>query len=331
MSVSSHRPPGSGGRIDSLDFLRGLAILYVIAFLHPQDYISFQYLDHRAYDEATACFLGVFVFISGYLLDKNNAYLTEAGGVKRYFKKRFLRIYPLYLLALAVFTLFSFISWKSLLVHGLFLNMLIGKSVPTLWFVSMICCYYLFFPAIARNYRFSKTLFLTAAIFLILAGVHFLSGLIDIRLITYLPLFSFGVLASQGNWVERGFQRQSVLLWSLAAFGALSFAFILTDEHSFYSLPLRTSLAIAVMPFMTALGAAGASVVSRTFYARIAYASFCMYLFHRVLFYLMMKAWNPGNNAYIMLYLLVIGLPLLYFIAFSFQTQYDRLTARSAR
>ncbi len=314
-------------RIDSLDFLRGMAILWIVAVLHPQDYASAKYFTHRAFDVATAACLGIFVFISGYLLYKNNGYVNDPGGVQTYIKKRFLRIYPLYVLTLALFTLFSFISWKSLLVHSLFLNIPINKSMPTLWFVSMICCFYLFFPLAARNRSMSGTICLTGTLYLMFSIVHFTTNLIDIRLITYLPLFTFGMLSAKEDWVEGFFRQTSVRFLSLAASGLLAFAFLRTNDGSVMSLLLRTAFTVCAMPLMTALGAAGARATSRRLYARIACASFCMYLFHRIVFYLLIKAWNPGSDLLVVFYLLLAGLPLLYWISSLAQGRYDRLLA----
>jgi peptidoglycan/LPS O-acetylase OafA/YrhL len=89
-------------RILHLDFLRGFAILYIVGVHHLDDYAGNVY--HSQWDvAATKAFLGMFVFISGYLLSMNNP-INGKGDLLNFAFKRFLRIYPLYALSLILFS-----------------------------------------------------------------------------------------------------------------------------------------------------------------------------------------------------------------------------------
>ncbi len=72
-------------------------------------------------------------------------------------------------------------------------------------------------------------------------------------------------------------------------------------------------------------------MLKESVYQKLAYVSFCMYLFHRVIFRLLLNLYSPDSNYARVVYLTGLGLPLIFTISFYFQKYYDRLTMRWKR
>ena len=91
-------------KIIAFDFLRALAIIMIIP-AHLSNYLFSSYgkLMLYAFDPYFANMgLGLFIFMSGYLLYYNNHSIRSLEDVFDFYKKRLLRIFPLYWAALAV-------------------------------------------------------------------------------------------------------------------------------------------------------------------------------------------------------------------------------------
>jgi len=92
-------------RILWLDFLRAFAMLYIVAIYHVDDYGK-QLFQSNFNDIFTYALLGMFVFLSGYLLTKANRIRTGS-DIKKFLKKRLLRIHSLCVMSLLLFSVFS--------------------------------------------------------------------------------------------------------------------------------------------------------------------------------------------------------------------------------
>jgi peptidoglycan/LPS O-acetylase OafA/YrhL len=82
---------------------------------------------------------------------------------------------------------------------------------------------------------------------------------------------------------------------------------------------------MSTIPSLLFIGKFLSNIIGKSVYGKIAYASFCMYLFHRVIFYLMMNSYSPGSNFHTVIYLTLAGVPIIFAISFYAQKYYDRL------
>ncbi len=93
-------------RIYGFDAIRAFSALYIMGYWHLRNYLStatnVAMKTHIAYQMVYFCLAG-FTFISGYLIYKHHK-----DSIKDFFLNRVLRIYPLYLLALASMTIYMF-------------------------------------------------------------------------------------------------------------------------------------------------------------------------------------------------------------------------------
>jgi peptidoglycan/LPS O-acetylase OafA/YrhL len=316
-------------RILKLDFLRGFAILYIVGVHHLDDYAGNIY--HSQLELITTkALLGMFVFISGYLLSMNNP-INNRDDVFNFTFKRFLRIYPLYVMALFLFMFCSLMTFESLLLHLTFFNVVTNKSGMTLWFVTVICVFYLFYPILTYKYSLLKTTVVFIVFYMITVPLNRMFGWFEIRMLVYFPLFVLGVVSREHNLIEKYIHKNNkiaYILLCLPLFFVFSRWLYKIDENHAVILTL---FMISALPVLLFIGEAFSSILKESIYKKLAYASFCMYLFHRVIFFLMLNIYHPADIYAKVAYLTVLGLPLIFGSSFYFQKHYDRLTARWVR
>ncbi len=207
-------------RLQFLDVLRVLAVGYIIVH-HLNNYTS--RLFAGPLDTAvTYISLGTVVYVSGFLLAHRYGALDSLSAVRRFVTRRFLRIYPLYLLALVLFAFCSLLPYRSLPRDALLLNMLWGTPVATLWFVELICLYYLLLPLIAFRAGLQGLLLRGSLIGAVLLGIHVCWGVLEVRLALYWPVFFLGVVAAREVRLSALMQKKWFLVLSVLLCGVSS-------------------------------------------------------------------------------------------------------------
>lgn len=215
-------------KIIAFDFLRALAIIMIIP-AHLSNYLFSTYskLALYAFDPYFANMgLGLFIFMSGYLIYYNNHSINSLENVFDFYKKRLLRIYPLYWAALAVFIMVFFIfaprlnsgfvfpnsenvfSFYNVLVHLLGLQILLAPAYATpmltLYFVGLIVIFYAIYPFIIMYSKSTKNLLISS--FIVYSGFFLISktfNIIDHRFFMFFLVFMFGILTCRESMFEK--------------------------------------------------------------------------------------------------------------------------------
>jgi len=89
-------------RIIFLDFIRALAIILILMY-HLPDYLGNYQIFEIFVPYFTNFGWGLFIFLSGYAIFLNNSSIHATEDILAFYKKRAIRIFPLYLIALFVF------------------------------------------------------------------------------------------------------------------------------------------------------------------------------------------------------------------------------------
>lgn len=326
-------------RLLELDVLRVMSIAFIVIH-HTNDYASdvLRRLGPLAVADsvATCVALGLFVFLSGFLLSTRYPDLATMRDVTHFLIKRVLRIYPLYLLALASFIISS-IVWldiRGIIIHSLCLNLLIpaaiGGKILTLWFISLIIIYYVIYSILAySNASLTRTIIGSACI-ATLAFVHVFVGWVDERLIIYLPMFLLG--SHIGNKREQGLQSNNLLLLSIIGLALLSvpayhYACTMRD-HGFLTTFIFQNVIMlsSVVPAWRLSKRIARSINKiREVVVTVSYSTFCIYLFHRPVFTVMLALYAPKNDIMRMVWLVVVGIPVTFAVSLVIQAGYDRM------
>ncbi|MBK5966485.1 acyltransferase [Thiocystis minor] len=314
-------------RNQGVDFLRAICILYIVGYWHLIPYTTALPGYANWFTEGLKyAALATFVFCSGYLLGRH-AITLDPRGLWSFYRRRLLRIYPLYLLALILFGVFGIASQTQVVEGALLISMFSPPAMPTLWFVTMIMVFYLIAPPLIRfAHRPALAVLIGGGLLVALVGWHQWIRHLDLRILLYLPVFvlgilyrrqaSLGALAKRYDWILLGLL---ILLLPLSVTG---------NEWSlrgiFLLMPLILVSALTLFVFADRIaGRLHAPTV-----ALLAYASFGLYLFHRLIFKAAIAVYFPEQGAEQVLYLLLVALPISLLLGYVMQRGYDGLAAR---
>lgn len=312
----------------AFDAARALAALYIVGFHHVLDY-SPLLKRHVDPDLCTAAKQGClafffFFFCSAYLVSRRTE-IGNASDALRFWKRRCVRLLPLYLVALFSFSRPVWLTLLSAIGLNNFVPGIDGRNISTLWFVSQLMLWYALYPFL-RAVRRKSVLFATClAIELVLWRGSGLWGW-DHRLWWYFPLYAAGIFVA--DVPERRLSLASIPLGSafavLAVFGLLD------------AMPIATAVCGCGLVF------GAATVLSRAkwtlpFFGAVSYASMCAYFFHRKIFFRLIGGlvyWTgpkiQGQPVFL-LWMYLLFLPAVFASGWLVQRGYDTLVRRFAR
>jgi len=191
-----------------LEILRALAIIMIVIF-HANYYIKFGY---NLYDIGQVG-VSLFIFVSGFLLYYTYKNINFKNGLKNFYTKRFVRIYPLYWFAIIISFLwlilyYGFISFpygqKAAVISstsilfgflGLqgFLSGNGGFNQSLFWFVGVIILYYLIYPFLTKPKKLINIFLVSTIIFIIFIIFYLLNLKLFIGFFIFYWIFFAGI------------------------------------------------------------------------------------------------------------------------------------------
>jgi peptidoglycan/LPS O-acetylase OafA/YrhL len=174
--------------------------------------------------------LGLFFFLSGFVLYRNNQVFSTWHDVIGFFRKRVLRIFPLYWVALSVFIILFYAlpfnalaagynpvdishfpahSASTILVYVLGLQALLAPQgaedpIRLLWFVGVILVYYTVYPLIIIfSSRITKFIAISGLVYLAFWALQYVLQTVTPELLIFYGVFVGGILASKYSLVDK--------------------------------------------------------------------------------------------------------------------------------
>lgn len=305
--------------------LRGACTLYIVGFWHLLNYTTVFSGYYNSFTiRFTVVVLGLFVFLSGYLLNIRGIE-PNLIGIKNFFIKRFLRIYPLYILAIIWFYFSQLDDGYSLLKAVFLISMFYGPPPPTLWFITMIMCFYLVAPAlIVVVNQVVKFWLLAIFMFSMLVMISLFSSKYDLRILIYFPAFVAGIYVARSRILYTNLSFIVVLICLLLSIVS-SMMIENTPESSYISIPLASFGPIILFMFFSRYSD---FVPNINLFGIISYAGFVMYLVHRPIYKIMKHLYSDfplimNGNLQILMYLFLVCLPIVILISWYIQKTYD--------
>ena len=266
-------------KIFTFDAIRALCMFWIVVVWHGNDYLPMAYHWESTlslFEIITKIVLMIFTILSGILLSKYQ--FTSFHDVVLFYKKRFSRFYVLFLIAAVLFCCHGWFTWKMLIKCILGISMFFKNMPLTLWYMSMLMCFYCLTPLFAWKYKYKPT------------------SLIFAILLTVILYFT-----THYAWQ-----------YFICYFIGLYFG------QSLICLPQK----ITYQP----------TKITTLIVANIAYASFCMYLFHRLIFNLFGRLFGYaeyGNIIFEMpLWANIITVLFIFALSWMIQKTYDMLLKR---
>ncbi len=337
-------------RVIEFDIVRALAIFLILVHHLSQHSFNF-YVFHLKGHLLDLTFiywwesylgLGLFVFISTYLLSIENPSFKRWGDIKQFILKRYVRIFPLYIIALGLFIALSADIRPSLNICTFLLNLLglqiifaskYCSPLLTLWFVGLILSYYYVLIILVKFGR-SVIKFITLVFAILLFGVLLrkIIGLMDERFLMYFGIFVAGILGARYKLIEK--MKLSHVAFVSPLFVVLVYFYVFSIQTkeilSFFSFIGMSDFIVKnlIILWLVLICFALARVIIRAdryvLLQKIAYASYGMYLFHRPVWWIMEDIYNPANVKIKALYLALLGIPLTIFVSYYLQKFYYR-------
>lgn len=316
-------------------------MIYVVAFAHLWAYVypdvnSVLNVHPVIYILSYSC-LGLFTFASGYLLGGKYSFGKD-GNTKiwPFYKKRVLRIIPLFLLAALVLWLIGFNSAKATLNGVLCISPFIKPRPQTLWYIPVILWCYFITPLISRKnfaWRLISGVGLLLAVWLIR---HFVNS-IDWRFLFNMLLYLVGLVSAPNfNWK---FENRNWIKWLVVMFfvGLMTLTFFKTPNVLFK----RTAAFVGVFALLFVCEFIANMVFRRnasdevspigSLIKNVSYASMACYMFHRLFFWIGEMIWNPATVWVKWLYMAGVVFPVMLVLSYYIQKGYDLIIEKTTK
>lgn len=326
-------------KIQEFDILRALAIMILMVH-HSEAYglkvFGFSLEGLNPYFEAVL--LGIFFFISGYFTGRS--FQKENKGSISFFSSRMLRIFPPYLLAVALYVFFLGVTLKkfNLFVYLTGTHFIFApnyaKIVLTLWYVGAIILFYLIFGLLLANLHSTRGLIIGATIvFAVIYTLHQWTGLIDQRFFKYYIVFLIGILCVRLDYLSTWLSGGQVVIKSVIALLAL---FVFSQVLALSSVsPLYILGTVFFIISWVMLLFALATKVKSPFILKLAvlisYASFFVYLIHRPLWAWLLTVFPINTAGGQMFFKIVPASIFIIILSYYLQAGYDRLLTKFRR
>lgn len=308
-----------------IDAMRAVSMLYIVGFWHLFDYARNKSFDHH--DETTfrltVLALGLFVFISGYLTARKDPASSGRLDAVAYYKARFWRIYPPFLIATSLFLLLhighSYDLYKGITLVAMFAE----PAPPTLWFVSMIVVFYVIAPLLVRL-RTNVAGFLALCLSLTLAMMLYeaLTGHIDPRIILYFPCFAAGIFLGGRSLITSPLAIAGLVILAAVSLIPTIGRPAAAIERDLMSAPWALFGSVAIFMIVKRYGGAFTTVAVVNY---LSVASFWMYLLHRPILKILVQEWFPASGAGQLGYLIMVCLPIVAVAGWITQHAYDAI------
>ncbi len=336
----------------TVDLLKILFILFVLFYHHP-DYLGFIIFNMPKDLFSAFGNLGVagFIILSGFGLTYSA--LREKRkklNLSEFFKKRVVRILPLYYVALIVYiALHSKISLANFLSHIFLINVFIPEfahNPGSLWFVGIIVQLYIVFPLLLHLLKKNPKLLAASsiAIFIITRYLISLNIYLKDSLGNWLPQFSFGMFLALIVYDNKSkLTLKSKIKYSFLLFvaGITLVSLMLLYRHNIITPDLAKIGAPLVHILYFIAGYHILGKINTLFKGQIkkilltiSYGTFCIFLFHRPIWAVFQKVWfslGSENNTYKILFIIAVGLLTIFITGFYIQKSYDFLVRKLSR
>ena len=324
------------------DVARATCMIYVI-FVHLYDYVydvkvGTAFVDIPALATIGDACLGLFTFSSGYLLGSKYSFGNQSHvKVWEFYKKRILRIFPLFFLSAVVLWLIDINGTRQTLNGLLCISSFVTPRPKTLWYIPVILLCYAITPIISRGTLKSR-IRNSVIVYALLLGINRLIPTTDIRLLFNVFFYMVGVVSSTSFDWKMNF-RYGRLIKMLAILVFMVLVSIGQMNDNFHLQLFRKVVGgIGVFAWLFLC-----EYVSDLFFGSvndmkdrwktqvccvisyISYASMACYMFHRLFFWMGEQVWNPSVTWINWLYMGALVFPVMIVLSYYIQRYYDLL------
>ena len=326
------------------DVARVVCMTYLVAFTHLYAYIyplgRDTYYIPACVTLTDSC-LGLFTFISGYLLGRKYLFGKQGNtDVWIFYKKRLLRIYPLFFVSSIMLWIIGFNDMEATINGLLGISPFVHPSPRTLWYIPVILWCYLITPLISRH-SMKWRIYTSVCLLIILCVARMLFASVDSRLIFNMFFYLIGMNCTIfKNWRCSScfgpiMQVGIILLFVFLIHIGLYYSFL---KHGVTIMPVGGVGVLAILFICEGISKMlfnGYNVHHNRFKVHacqiigvVSYASMACYMFHRFFYWGAERIWNPSDTSVKWLFMIVIVYPVIVMLSYAIQKLYDNLVKR---
>lgn len=313
-------------RVVGFDLARVVAIFIIIGIYHNLGYAG-RFHAEPAVRVLVYSSLGVFTFLSAFLLASKYSF-TEEGEILSFYKKRVLRVYPLFVVSSLILAFLGFNSWGTTIKGVLGISPFWAPHPTTMWYVAMLISLYIITPFVVHGSV--KQQCLKAFIIMTVVGlVHLFLGTVVSRTFNYYTVYLIGLLLGMNYYeaTKSFLQSRKTFLISLVW---LMLVVVVYLNKSVYLKSFSSVIGIIAIINVSMI-VADRFQTNKSFTKAVAvlsYSSFCAYLFHREVIWALFRIYRPKGFFPVFFEVLFIAVPLSFLCAYCIQRAYDALLRR---
>ena len=313
-------------RLISVDCARALCMLWIIGFWNLKGYfVNPINCDDALSSNVTIGVLATFTFISASFLGRSK--IDNSSDVIDFYKKRVIRIYPLFLLSAVSLYLIHLLvginyidSLKQLILTLLGLSSLLSYEPQTIWYIGMLISFYIFTPFVNRLVKpEKKIIFLTIGmIILVILNIF---NIPSNNMLMYYPVYALGlVVAKKIDYSTK------INIW-LLLFSIIIFIICCLIKANLNLFIINYICMFALIYILICIG----KIIAQSKYVSnlltlVSYSSMVAYLFHRQFF----GGLEFIFGKYQVWFSYLVALPALILISYWIQLLYDKLLKLNA-
>ena len=330
------------------DVARATCMIYVI-IVHLYDYVydvkvGTAIVDIPALATIVDACLGLFTFSSGYLLGSKYKFGKQSDvNVGSFYKKRILRIIPLFVLSAVVLWLIGVNGTRQTLNGLLCISPFVTPRPKTLWYIPVILLCYAITPIISRD-TLKDRIRNCLIVYALLLGVNRLIPTTDIRLLFNVFFYMVGVISSSCFDWKMNFQYGKLMKVLIIVVFILFVCIGQMNDNFHLQLFRKVVGGIGVFAWLFLC-----EYVSDLFFGSvndmkdrwktqvccvisyISYASMACYMFHRLFFWAGEMIWNPSDSWVKWLYMAGIVFPVMLVLSYYIQKGYDSIIEKTTK
>lgn len=319
----------AGKRNLGFDVARSLAMVYIVGVLHLSGYTEYAVTGNSACVSFIWSTLGVFTFLSGFLLASRYKF-DSVRSIIQFYKKRVVRFYPLFFISSLLLLLIHFNSWQETWKGLLGISPFWKPQQHTLWYIATLIFLYLVTPVLCKG---NKKIIEKGLNFILILAIPLLINYffhsVDPRFFYYYIVYFLGIVCAQDFPLTTQKLINSPYTLALFLMYIPALCYLAGHENRVVMMGLGY-LGVPIVLNVSSLAAYkfGKSRIFCTAITFISYGSMCAYLYHRELYWLFLKIWTPANSFLELAYLFFIVFPIILFVSYYIQKRYDGLFSR---
>ncbi len=308
-------------RLLGFDLARVVAIFVVIGIYHNFGYAG-AYHSEPAVRVLVYSSLGLFTFLSAFLLASRYSF-AEKTEIQSFYKKRVLRVWPLFVISSLMLAVLGFNAWMPTIKGIVGISPFWAPHPTTMWYVAMLISLYIITPFVVKGEVMLQCI-KAVAVMTVVGLIQIIFGTVVPRTFNYFTVYLIGLLLGR-NYYEptmRFLRSKKTLIISLIWIVLVVLVFFTKNDYlkSFSSV-------VGIIALLNLSLIATEKLSANSFLAKaittLSYASFCAYLFHREIIWVMFHLYKPKDVLPIFLEVLIVGVPLSFLCAYYIQKVYD--------